>query len=71
MTQQLDALALRYPCLYCRAQPDEWCLTKSGARSTYLHSWRQSPVREAWLEGYHDGYQEHGRYTTQTLERIQ
>ena len=38
---------LHFPCDYCRALPEEWCVTKSGAKYTYLHSARFYRWQEA------------------------
>lgn len=57
----LDALALLFPCGYCGAQPEEWCVTArpysrpAGQRVTWLHEARLGPLREAWRAGWRDG----------------
>jgi hypothetical protein len=44
----VQAEMVRLPCEFCGALAGQWCVTKSGARSGYLHSarfyaWRDRP----------------------------
>jgi len=50
----IDAIALKFGCAHCGAAPDEWCSTISHVRASYLHSWRVTPIHEAWSTGYLD-----------------
>lgn len=39
-------------CRHCDARPGEWCVTKGGFRSSYLHStrfydWREQAITDA------------------------
>lgn len=53
--RELHKLALWYPCPYCRADADQWCTTKGGHRSSYLHTSRQHGVWQAHVRGYAEG----------------
>jgi hypothetical protein len=61
----LDEIALSVPCPFCGAQPDEWCTTKSGEWSSWLHSRRSTPIRDAWGLGY----QEYEHYLSLAVRR--
>ena len=43
-TAEVGMVAIR--CTYCDAAPGEWCVTKGGHRSGYLHSARFYDWRE-------------------------
>lgn len=47
-----DAIAVRLYCDYCHAKPGDWCRTKSGYTTQFLHACRTDLIREAWSEGY-------------------
>ena len=58
MNDALNELALYGPCLYCQANAGQWCFTKTGKRSTFLHTDRTDAVRMAYTIGHDVGYQE-------------
>lgn len=51
----LHQLAKRIPCDYCGAATGAWCVTKTGRRSSYLHSARSTLIFEANTAGYVQG----------------
>ena len=52
-TFDLAAVALSYPCPYCRAGVGEPCRTKTG-RPTHAHAARSQPLWRAWNAGCRD-----------------
>lgn len=56
-------------CEYCFADYDEWCVTKSGARTHYLHQVRQWPIREAASRGYMEGVDDGRRWEREEWQR--
>jgi hypothetical protein len=51
----LHELALTLECARCGAQREQWCVTSSGARASYLHAIRTRVVQAANAHGYCDG----------------
>lgn len=64
-TDDIEELALRYPCAYCRTGIGYWCRTKSGRLATMLHTGRTWPLHNAWGAGY----QEDEKYFMESLRR--
>lgn len=50
----LDEIALELPCPHCGSPADEWCVTKNGRWSEWLHSRRTTPIRNACGLGYQE-----------------
>ncbi len=51
--RDLQSIALTVPCDYCKAEPDEWCITMPKRQlAPYLHETRMWPLREAYAAGY-------------------
>lgn len=46
-----EEMVLAVPCAYCDSPPGEWCGTKSGYWSTWLHAVRERPIRDAYHRG--------------------
>lgn len=52
----LDALAVKHvPCPRCHQPPGARCRTRSGARSTRVHSTRLEAIVAGWRLGYAEG----------------
>jgi hypothetical protein len=51
----LDQFALTFACSYCSAHANQWCVTKSGKRSTYLHTDRVWLIQKVWSAGHVEG----------------
>lgn len=50
----VEIVAVLIPCPYCHSG-FQWCRTKSGAWSSYLHADRSEPVYRLWREGFLEG----------------
>jgi len=45
------------PCARCEAKVNEHCVTVTGKRCAY-HAARVTPLGDAYLQGYHAGYED-------------
>lgn len=52
-----DEMARSIPCAFCKAEADQDCRTKSGAKSTYTHASRSWPIMQAYSAGYDEAEQ--------------
>ena len=48
-------LALETECGYCGAEAEQWCVTSSGARASWLHGDRTKLIQDAFSAGYCEG----------------
>lgn len=50
-----EEMVLAVACTYCDSPPGEWCGTKTGYWSTWLHAARERPIQAAFHRGIRAG----------------
>lgn len=46
-----EEMVLAIACTYCDSPPGEWCGTRTGYWSTWLHAAREHPIQVAYQRG--------------------